>query len=136
MSLKEQIAAAQDLPSKLKTVEEWGGLKLLLRALEAKDFVWFIRTSGMVPGGGNVELFDFALDHAAELVQRGSWDPENPTVRVFAPEDIDGILLHKSFEVLQELAMEISSLTIPSEGEVSAEKKDSSTDPTSASATS
>jgi hypothetical protein len=125
MTLREQIAAIDDLPSKVVVVEKWGGAKLLLRALSGDDFVWFVKQtmSGQADGA---RMFDFGLTSASELIQRGAWDPDNPATRVFAREDIAGILDKKSFEVRQELALEIIQLTIPSSAEVGQEKKDSS----------
>ena len=126
MSLKEQIAAAEDLPSKEITVEEWGGARLLLRALNGEDYVWFAKAVTSQGTGGQTDMINFVLEYASALIQRGTWDPDQPTERVFAPEDVAGILDLKSFGVRQRLALQLVKLTSPSEEEVSAEKKDSS----------
>lgn len=125
MSIKETIAAADDLPSEVVTVEEWGGVKLLLRALAGPDFPWFMRTMNAV-GQTETDQLEFALTCSSELIQRGAWDPDNPTARVFDPEDIAGVLDLKSFNVRQRIALKVIALSTPSSLEISEEKKDSS----------
>jgi hypothetical protein len=135
MSLKATIAAAEDLPTSLETVEEWGGVKLLLRALNGEDFAWLARSLSTVGESGSSQL-EFALESASDLIQRGTWDPDSPKAHVFDPDDIKGILDLKSFDVRQRLALKIVSLTMPSSVEVSAEKKECSPEATSDSGTS
>jgi len=135
MTIKETITAAEDLPSEVVTVEEWGGVKLLLRALSGPDFPWFMRTMNAVGHTGTDQL-EFALTCASELIQRGAWDPDVPTQRVFDPEDIAWLLDLKSFNVRQRIALKVIALSTPSSLEVSEEKKDSSPESIAASATS
>jgi len=126
MSIKDTIQLADDLPSKVVTVEKWGGVKLLLRALNGDDFVWFVKTTNATGSDDNTRMLDFGLTSASELIQRGTWDPDDPSVRVFEREDIPTILDKKSFEVRQWLALEIIGLTVPSSEEVGQEKKECS----------
>ena len=131
MSLKDTIAAADDRRTELVTVPEWGNVRLLLKSLDGADYRWFVKLATVA----GRDLLEMAMENASELIQRATYDPDHPADLVFAREDIAGILEQKSLAVRQGIVGKIVTLTMPSESEVSAEKKDSSTAATSASGT-
>lgn len=113
MSLKEAIFASSDLLTKVISVPEWGGVKLLLRTTTAEDRIRVALLANERPNA----MYDALLlvcvlrGEDGELVFDGTVDDVNRLSR-------------KSHAVIARIARELGDLNGTTVASVEAEKKD------------
>jgi hypothetical protein len=98
MSIREQIFAAQDIPSEMVKVPEWN-LTIEVRGMSGADRTRIIELAGLTTAGGGLNLQVVY----PEIVIATSHDPETGE-KVFASDDRDA-LMSKSAIAVDRVAM-------------------------------
>lgn len=112
MTLKEQILAAEDIPSELVTIPEWGGVTVKVRGLNAGEFLELYGDVGVAAGGDKDKAIALIADRDQGTVNGKTvaycvLDPSNGEPLFSTPEEV----LAKSLPVIARLAGKAMDLT-------------------------
>ena len=121
LTLREEILNAQDMRQKIVDVSEWGWAKSSGGKVLAKSLTALERSTLSAMSVFNIEGEVVSSQTAVDTVILGTYDPNNPTEKVFSETDREALLeTHNSapFERIAKVINDLSGISMESKKKI------------------